>query len=68
MEPKDDDDLRYAAQQAIFSVFDGQGDENDHYCLDERFVRQRNTRYVNLGDYKIESTKLASPQKEAAST
>ena len=58
----DDDDMRYAAQQAIFKVFDGEGE--DDYCLNERFVRQKNARFVNLDDYKIESTKLPQPQQK----
>ena len=66
LEASDNDDLRYAAQQAIFSVFDIDQYANDKYCLNERFNRVTNSRFVKLEDFKIESSKLVSPQKLAA--
>ena len=59
MEPQDNEDLRFAAQKAIFTVF-GKEDEQpaDKYCLDKRFVANNMTRFVSFDDLKIQSTKL----------
>lgn len=46
LEPTDNDDLRYAAQQAIFRVFDVEEDSADQFCLNQRFVRVDGERFV----------------------
>lgn len=47
-------------------MFDDEKAGTDPYCLNERFMVSRASYYVNMRDFKIESTKIDSPQKKQA--